>query len=181
MITYRDDTIDEIIAQAVGALLEHTGHPVSAYHKRDGSSVAGEDAALTVVGYVGEQVQGTLTLVCNEQMIRETLPFPLRELIPGEEDLHDWLGELGNQLLGRIKNKLGVFGVEFRITPPSTIYAENLTLPPAARDSLDWFEFETDCGTLLVRLLVQAPAGWELPLPIIITEPPPTEGDLLLF
>ena len=65
----------------------------------------------SVVGFAEERVNGCCVLTANVNT--------LRRLAPGEAtDTWDWLGELNNQVVGRLKNKMVPAGLLFQLTPP---------------------------------------------------------------
>lgn len=71
----------------------------------------------SVVGFRGKGVRGGLALVAPMDFIAELLPVP-RSVADGERQLRDWSGEMANQLVGRLKNKLSARSVDFEVGMP---------------------------------------------------------------
>src|SRR5438105_11537361 len=64
------------------------------------------------IGFAGRLLRGSLTLVAPFSLLQTTYPFALRAEPEAELDVLDWSGELANQLLGRISNRLAARGIE---------------------------------------------------------------------
>lgn len=94
---------------------------------------------------------------------------------------HDWLGELGNQLLGRIKRRLTAYGVPFSLGVPVLIKGTHIELALAMDLSRSTrLAYSTPAGVLEIWLELRAQSGVEL------TETPDeqasvSEGEVLLF
>ncbi|MGC4092561.1 MAG: chemotaxis protein CheX [Polyangiaceae bacterium] len=101
------------------------------------------------IGFVGEQVWGSLELGLSSQFVAESLPALLRQRGESSERmLSDWAGELANQVLGRFKNKLRPFSVNFELNTPvvaSRAASEGFRGRSVARYSSDY----GDCSVYL--------------------------------
>ncbi len=87
----------------------------------------------SMVGFRGEQVHGGLALVAPRALVVATLPVPSDEARI-DVQLRDWSGEMTNQLLGRLKNKLTACALDFEIGTPASFLATrfHFALQPAA-------------------------------------------------
>lgn len=56
---------------------------------------------------------------CSQSFLQTTCPLPKTDTDPSSAVLKDWLGELGNLILGRLKNRLLAHGVTIKISAPS--------------------------------------------------------------
>ena len=125
-----------------------------------------------IIGFSGDSLQGTLVL-CASQTLLESSAF-------GNTSAEDWIGELANQLLGRIKNQLLGFGITIYLSTPVMMRGENLDpsyrhpgvkpiyLCGSSDGAVIWFDFEPSEGVELV--------------PVNGTDAPSQkEGELLLF
>ena len=123
-----------------------------------------------VMGFVGQGISGTCLLA-------GTLG-PLQASCPESGRARDWVGELANQLVGRLKSKLLRRGVELIVTTP--VVLSGVRLEPLPRGPLVPATFSTDSGTIVVWVEVDTTPGYGF----IGSEHPGlagSEGDLLIF
>ena len=98
------------------------------------------------VGFSGKNARGTLLCASSKE--------PLRRLSEGKcASERDWLAEISNQLLGRIKSRLLRRGVEIMLSPPIVLRGEHLA--PLPRAKLVPLSFEMDGGSVFVWLDVE--------------------------
>ena len=107
------------------------------------------------MGFVGRHVRGTCLLATTEKTLLVSCPTRGR--------VRDWIGELTNQFVGRLKTKLLAGGVEVFVTTPIVLSGVRIQPLPRARmeptvfsslegDVLVWIEVETDEGFALGSL-----------------------------
>jgi len=95
--------------------------------------VGGDPVIAGVVGFTGDAVRGTLLLASTFKVIASARPAAIRNrpLSPSLASdwifVRDWAGELANQVLGRIKNRLHRFQVTFEVSPPTAFSGPALT------------------------------------------------------
>jgi hypothetical protein len=78
------------------------------------------DVALCgIIGFTGDDIRGSLMLACS----REPLELARGH---GEASMRDWLAELTNQLLGRVKNRLLAFGTVIHCSTPVVLGGERI-------------------------------------------------------
>lgn len=76
-----------------------------------------------VMGFGGKEMRGALVLATTKE--------PLESTNPGRVDSQrDWVCELANQLMGRVKNRLLGAGVEIHLATPAGLSGENLCPSP---------------------------------------------------
>jgi chemotaxis protein CheX len=79
------------------------------------------------IGLSGQAVRGALVVVARPSFFKQMYPQELG--VPrSEDDLADWAGELVNQLLGRLKNRLSSYGVDFTTSMPTVVRGDRLQL-----------------------------------------------------
>lgn len=129
-----------------------------------------EVASLCIAGFAGAHGSSFVILGTSARL--------LRRLNTAATDANDWMRELGNQLVGRIKNRLWSTGIDVNRLPLTIVegrvpglFQVRTQLPPfALTDGTDtafiWIESESS-----LRAIEVAPANHET-LP---------EGDLVLF
>jgi CheY-specific phosphatase CheX len=98
-----------------------------------------------VMGFVGDRLRGTLLLAAPKETILSTAPEDARP--------RDWVGELANQLVGRLKSKLMAHGVTIALSTP--VVLSGVRLHPLPRSEVLPSVFETPSGRVLVWLEVE--------------------------
>lgn len=118
-----------------------------------GSEIANwsDSIMVSIVSFQSEHMLGSALMGCDDGFLEKTYPH----FNPADPDrkalLHDWLGELSNLVIGRLKNILLPYGVMIKVNPPSVTEAsEDIFASYATRkDNLKlWFS----CAEQLVCL-----------------------------
>jgi hypothetical protein len=122
-----------------------------------------------VMGFVGLHLRGTCLLAGADGPLAATCPEGGRT--------RDWIGELTNQLVGRLKTKLLTRGVEVALTTP--IILSGARLQPVPRGPLLPTVFSSNSGFVLVWVESEAVGG--LKLGSENPQPQRGEGDILMF
>lgn len=106
-----------------------------------------------VVGFSGEQLRGTLLLATSREPLGRTSPTT-------DASLREWIAELSNQLLGRIKNRLLPRGVVLFLSTPVVLRGEHIS--PMPRSELKPLMFACEGGTVCVWLDAELTSGVDL-------------------
>jgi hypothetical protein len=126
---------------------------------------------VSVIGFAGRGVSGSLVLGATQE--------PIERSKPSRASARDWIAELANQLLGRIKNKVLRQGIEFYAMPPAVVSGNHLAPVVSQPDFRPWV-FATPGG--VVCLWIEVTAAAEItPDEALIGADIPAEGDMLLF
>ena len=123
-----------------------------------------------VMGFVGKSARGMCLLGASREPIERTAP------VAG--DLRDWLGELTNQLVGRLKVKLLARGVEIALTTPVVLKGHHIA--PLPRRELIPEVLVGEYGRVLLWADVETVPGFNLSGASDDSAPIP-EGELLFF
>jgi hypothetical protein len=87
-----------------------------------------------------------------------SLTYPLQEDIVGMDDviLEDWLSELSNQLVGKMKRKLFVYGLELQIGLPNSYFGTDINeiIPEDFNSVYYYFDVDNEicCCTISVGI-----------------------------
>ena len=141
-----------------------------------------------VIGFDGPQIRGSLMLICTFQGAARSRPARLggaAQLSSGVSRdwilVRDWTGELANQLVGRVKNRLLVFGIGFQIATPMALSGRGLALavrkPINARTLV--FGRGEECIRIVIDLASEPPLTSTMPSPG--AEEAAREGDVIEF
>jgi hypothetical protein len=99
----------KVAAEACQKLFAHYGYPL-----RPGNRGELHTTALALhglIGFHGKAIRGNLVLGCSAEPLERSNPA---QNVP----VRDWMGELSNQLLGRVKNQLRLYQVELKVSTP---------------------------------------------------------------
>jgi len=121
----------------------------------------------SIVGFGGEAIHGSCVLAANATSIAETkqVDVPLRE----------WVSELGNQLVGRIRNRLLSHGVE--VYQSSTVVIRSESMAPLPSRAFVPLAFESKTGQVFVWVDLEIEEGFRFGEPAQAME----EGAGILF
>jgi CheY-specific phosphatase CheX len=122
---------------------------------------AGRQVA-SVLAFSGWQIRGSLTVRSTVSFFETTHPTATANSPLAQEAVADWAGEFTNQLLGRFKNKMLAYGLDFQVGIPVTIYGENLVEAGVATDTVASFQLRTSNHLVGLTLLGRLAAGVEL-------------------
>jgi CheY-specific phosphatase CheX len=169
-------TLDEIVESACLALFDSVGTPLV---RADAGSHSRDDIGASI-GFTGRMVRGALVLVSTRRLVEMALP---QEIRAGVTDSHvaDWMGELANQLLGRIKNKLVSHGVVLDMSTPTVMFGLEIARKDRRSGLRRYFEFRHDDQPLRVVLDAEVTDEFERCLSLKPTEAGLPEGELALF
>lgn len=146
--------VDGLVLDSTRALFESYGVELH----RDGSSLAETLPAVQLVcsiGFSSPELSGSLLLAVPDPVLAQTLPTP-------GANLADWSGELGNQLLGRLKNQLLNYDVAINLALPVVVSGGELSLPARARGLMRHFSFVSEPGRVFIRMAIELSPSAEL-------------------
>jgi hypothetical protein len=128
-------------------------------------------AVCGVMGFGGKQMRGALVMAATLEPLEKTNPG-------GLTSQRDWVCELANQLMGRIKNRLLALDVEILLATPAGLSGNNLSPGKLRAPQV----FAADSGFVCVWIDCEMSNGFELPAgPPRELEGAVAEGETLLF
>jgi len=111
------------------------------------------DDFVSLVGFLSDNLNGSVVIRASREFA--LLSHPMRgRMTLAEEDAIDWMGELGNQLLGRIKNRCVNRGLDFQIGYPHVVSGKAVGVK-SSREAKS-FVFQFECNGLDVAVFVDA-------------------------
>ena len=141
----------------------------------DDDPVSPDFLVCSVIGFTGRGLRGTLILALTEDL--SGLSNPIAGLDAAAQ--RDWVGELSNQLLGRIKLDLLRWNIEISLNLPALLLGRHLA--PLPRTQLKPLKFTFSQGAAAVWIEVEARPGLKLEAPRELEDQGPEAGDALLF
>lgn len=105
-----------------------------------------------IIGFTSKHLRGALVLATTRE--------PLERTNPATASHRDWICELSNQLLGRVKNQMLGRGVEVFPSTPIALRGEHLS--PVLQQRLVAELFTADGGVVCVWMDCEFEPGFEL-------------------
>ena len=169
MFVERSDTTRAIQALAGSACTElMQAYGVTLAPTERGWTESDEVMFSGVMGFVGEAVRGTCLLAAPQATVDASAPR--------DASARDWVGELANQLVGRLKAKLMARGATIALSTP--VVLRGVKLSPLPRTDVDPVVFTSTAGKVLVWLEVEIEDDFQLGEERALTA---SEGELLVF
>jgi hypothetical protein len=166
-----EQIIESAVSECCLSLFEDYALPLKRARSGGLSESGAELLFCGVLGFSGDQMRGTLLLATSKEPLGRTSPTT-------DASLREWIAELSNQLLGRIKNKLLVRGVTLHLSTPIVLRGQHLA--PLSRAELVPFAFTCDGGYVCVWFDAELKPGIDLTQEIA-TEGLVSEGTSTLF
>jgi CheY-specific phosphatase CheX len=170
VISSNNDIIEKCVSEACITLFTDYSLPL----ERMTSEAAPAEHPLLfcgVIGFSGDQMRGTMLLATSKEPLGRTSPST-------DASLREWLAELANQLLGRVKNRLFTHGVHLHMSTPIVLRGEHIS--PVSQAELVPFSFVCDGGVVCVWFDVDVTPGVDL-TQSVETESVAAEGTGFLF
>lgn len=164
---------DEVVVEVATELLD--GYGLRARVGYLEPEITREQSLATVVGFVGSGVRGSLMLMASRRVIAETATG----VEWTEAHLRDWIGELGNQLLGGVRRLMAARGVRVSMGLPAVVASIRLDIRSIDHRYTRAFAFQTPAGPIVVT--VDAVGSPRYAEDDGIADGLPSEGKLSLF
>ncbi len=151
-------------------------YEVELTYKEDTTLADAQDQDLVLAGIIGftaDEMRGTMVLAATET--------PLRRSTSETTHRRDWIAELANQLLGRMKNRLVPYGVDLVMTTPLSLRGNHLVMEPSDAELKPHLFYSDDGGSVCVWFDAEFEPGVELTKSEDPDAQCPDEGELLLF
>jgi CheY-specific phosphatase CheX len=120
-----------------------------------------------LVGFSGPGIRGASILAASE--------MPIAKSNPVDGSLADWIAELANQLVGRIKNQLLQNGADVYTTTPIVLPGDHIA--PMRRADITPLVFASDGGSVFVWIELDTKPEFVLGMPSEVVN----EGETVLF
>jgi CheY-specific phosphatase CheX len=133
----------EELFRAYGVTLEHAEQTPWA---------AAQHMLCGVIGFVGTGIRGSCMLVGHDAPILASCPEGGR--------CRDWIGELTNQLAGRVKAKFLGYGVEVQLSTP--VGLSGVALRPLPRSELEPTSYNAHGGEVVVWVEIDSDPAFAL-------------------
>lgn len=129
----------ELLTQSAVELFSSYDCPLNAEGDPRPTSETEHVSLGAAIGFTGEYVRGMLAIGLDDSIAMRMNPVPGRQI---EDADQDWIGELANQLLGRLKNKLLSYNVELALSTPVVVQGTQIRFA-AARHGAAHLRFQS--------------------------------------
>ena len=165
-------TLEDILKAAIPAATQSvlTNHGVSIIGKSNRVSVYG---VVAVIGFSGDDFGGALGFAAEGNFVKAAY---------GEENsvLSDsWIGEISNQLVGRLKSALLSYGIVIRLAIPMVLHGLDIKVRQSDSQLIQY-----RCDSEHGGACVWVDANWNIHQSVRLAgadEQPQAEGELTLF
>jgi CheY-specific phosphatase CheX len=117
------------------------------------------DDLVAILPFAGPRLSGQLLLAGSEELVARTLPS---EDLRTEEFLLDWAGELANQVLGRVKERLLRRGADLDVDTPTVYFGHEAPFGLLDPFSTVGHMLRHDASEMFVCFEVHAEDGFRL-------------------
>lgn len=97
-----------------------------------------------VIGFFSDEIRGNIALEPHDAIIEATRP---------SKRSSDWLGELSNQLMGRIVNKMRQYGVRAEMNTPVILRGQQFVTMVFRSPNVEMYQFKDSEGRPVVVYL----------------------------
>jgi hypothetical protein len=146
-----------------------------------GAGGAGEVLLAVSIGFSGPGLRGALVMAARPGFFSATYPLPMPGAGLTPDDLDDWAREAANQLLGRVKNRLGARGVQMSVSTPTALRGFDIQISGRNRDGVVRYATKSHGVDVTVLFELERLDGHELLAPNAPESAASPEGESLLF
>jgi len=124
MLEENNEVLGRIVAESVEKVFEAYDTELDKTpYERVGHEV------VAVIGYAADEVRGGLALGITKNLAERTMPTP-------DTPLYDWAGELANQILGRVRNRMLAYKVDIQIATPVVLHGLGVQVAPSGHSGV---------------------------------------------
>jgi chemotaxis protein CheX len=166
------ETNYEMLARVVAESVEKVFDAYDAPLKVSDAGAVGHEV-VAVIGYAADEVRGGLALGVTKRLAEKTMPTP-------DTPVYDWAGELANQILGRVRNRMLAYKLDIQISTPVVLHGLGVQVAPPGHTGVRVASYQS--GNEVVQVLLEArfEQGYVLPEKDD-GEGVVDEGEMLLF
>jgi len=140
--------------------------------------VSTADPCIAVIGYAGDDMRGALAISASQATIRASNVISAN---PTPAQDRDWTGELSNQLLGRVQNRLLQHGAHIRMGTPLVLTGTSFQIHSPKQAPNMRVAFDSKHGPIEVWFDAEFEPGFELTEAPEEEEAAEEEGAMLWF
>ena len=139
-----------------------------------------EEPFTSSIGFTSDSMKGALVLTVARSLARASLPANLRDSGREDDFLADWVGELSNQMLGRLKNRFTASGLQIALSTPIVFVGREMRhffRPSPIKRVLEF----SGQGGMVAEFLASYERDFEVSEAGADADRSPPEGEVLFF
>ena len=121
--------IEEIYLSSVKELVLHYSGQQAV--SRRSPTIPAESDFVSILGFGDQDLRGSSVLVATPEFVRSLASGPVHSVL-------DWIGELNNQIVGRLKNRLARLGLNPQLGTPISVSGIDLDLEALGATPQTW-------------------------------------------
>lgn len=98
--------------------------------ERSRFGVRTDEETVALLSFHGAELQGHIGLAASTPFLTQWHPLPHLLQEAGEDECSDWLGELTNRIVGRLRARFGNRGIEIEVGTPTVLRGTSVTVRP---------------------------------------------------
>lgn len=175
------ERIQDELQNAATALVEEGDYGIAGFVWGDAFEPPEDTSVFAVLGFSGDAVKGAIVIGAERAVAAKLVPEGFCDGEPTDDIVCDQMGEIANQLLGRLKNRLLAGGVVLSLATPTTAIGRRVRFTLGAEASSRTHVIAWDDGQVFVRFDAVFAPEFELGDLDSAPEAAMTEGDMMLF
>lgn len=153
MTTTNTDVLARLVTEAVAKVFDAYGTMVEQSDVADtGSEI------VAVIGYASNDMRGGLAIGISAKLAKATMPT-------ANVPIYDWVGELANQILGRVRNRLLAYQVDIQIATPVVLHGLGVHVAPPGQKTAAVATYSAGDEQIVVLTETRFEEGYEFPEP----------------
>lgn len=153
MTTVRSELVRIARASIEEFLSSSDGFQEYSFAAQDKATVAESASYAAIIGYSGDQIKGSLVFSCEKNLLAISHPNLAMGMPVEDQDLNDWIGEIANQLLGRVKNKFSASGLKCSMGTPTVMVGQALNVTEPKEGFMECISFKGPHQTVRVYFI----------------------------
>lgn len=153
------ENLSKMIADACVELFASFPYPLIFDGAELGNSERSKFSHAGVISFFGNDLNGALSVSCTREVLKATHPLSRydKEKEPTRDHLNDWICEVANQLLGRVKNGVLRYGASFDLGTPTIVKGKDVSVTSTDDAPLLvlWFKNEACCVAISFSTIIR--------------------------
>ena len=143
-----------------------------------------EETSMCIIGAGSSYLKLSVCLNAEKSVLKGTYPVSFSS--KGDEKLTDWIGELSNQLMGKLKNKLISYECRVSMNIPTIVYGKNMGMVLPKKSFITPYTHTSKLGQINSMISIIAKPGVEKEFDFdaaskVGDNDTPEDGELMFF
>jgi CheY-specific phosphatase CheX len=173
--------VKDLYSQVCSELLAAFGLTATIEEASGHEPCVAESGMCSLLGATGDGIKLLSSLQADRQLLAVLHPAGSDKV--SRQELEDCCGEINNQLVGRLKNKLLGYGCEVALGLPTLVTGDNLSAAAPGKSNISHYRCKTKAGSMNLMLATLVAPEFDLrEVPVAADgESVMREGEISLF